>query len=158
MVPCQVCGPCEGCLEPWLSPCMALVDLQQLYTLILCVDRTGCSSWECTLTSVGGAKVSKSEVKRKLKPVALSKLDIILSLKPNMSNLFQISPFFLLNPVAEHVLFNLFQMWPQFFCHNPNYLVLSSSCLPNFLLVQFHNFLKGFKGKLCTRAEVSKHI
>ncbi|GAA6214523.1 uncharacterized, partial [Lates japonicus] len=54
-----------------MSPVMALVDLRQLYTLILCADRMGCSSWECTLTSMGGAKVSKSEGKRKIRPFAL---------------------------------------------------------------------------------------
>lgn len=67
VLPCQVCVPREGCHELRVGPCTALVDLRQLYALILCADRTGRSSWECALTSMGGAKVRKSEVKRQIR-------------------------------------------------------------------------------------------
>lgn len=48
-----------------MSPGMALVDLRQLYALILCADRMGCSSWECTLTSMGGARSAKVRAKER---------------------------------------------------------------------------------------------
>lgn len=62
MMPCQVYVPREEYPELWVSPLLALVDLWQLYALILCVVRIACSSWECTITSVEGDKVSKSKV------------------------------------------------------------------------------------------------
>lgn len=57
----------KGAVSCELALCTALVDLRQLYALILCADRTGRSSWECALTSMGGAKVRKSEVKRQIR-------------------------------------------------------------------------------------------
>lgn len=71
VLPCQVYAPCVGG-GVHVGLCIALVDLQQLiHPQLVCVDRTGCSSWECTLTSVGGAKVATSDVKRKIRPAAL---------------------------------------------------------------------------------------